>query len=285
MIKSLICRFQPFTKILLLIFLLVNSANGQSDTELFPGVLNIQPFTANVLEPKLGFLFHTGDNELRLDIGNSVDILSHSPSPDETFSFGADFFTYSQLRNTKNFHFPVDAIDYLFGFNFGYKKIDGDYAYGIRARLSHISAHFVDGHFDKNNYAWRGGFDPRVYSREFIELAPFVKFNKLRIYGILTYIYHVDPVELGKDSYQLGFDYFAPNLIGRNFSLFAGYDFKIEHLLDYEINHSVSTGVKWGKPHGKGISFYLHFYNGKSVHGEWYFKDVNYSAVGMNLDL
>ena len=35
-------------------------------------------------------------------------------------SFGADLFTYTLLRSQSDFHFPVDAVDYLFGVNFGY---------------------------------------------------------------------------------------------------------------------------------------------------------------------
>ncbi|MDX9924886.1 MAG: DUF1207 domain-containing protein, partial [Ignavibacteriaceae bacterium] len=70
------------------------SIYGQNKSELFPSELNIQPYTANFLEPKLGFLFQLNRNELRLDIGNSLDIL-HVYNSNTTLSIGADLFTYT----------------------------------------------------------------------------------------------------------------------------------------------------------------------------------------------
>jgi len=107
-------------------FITFSNFNGQNKSEIFPNELNIQPYTANFLEPKLGFLFQLNRNELRLDIGNSLDIL-HVYNSNTTLSLGADLFTYTMLRGEKDFHFPVDAVDYLFGLNFGYRlKLDNN---------------------------------------------------------------------------------------------------------------------------------------------------------------
>ena len=77
-------------------------------------------------------------------------------------------FTYTLLRGETDFHFPVDAVDYLFGVNFGYKNnFEKNKEFGARLRISHISAHFVDGHFDGSTGNWRDGQIPRVFSREF----------------------------------------------------------------------------------------------------------------------
>jgi hypothetical protein len=198
------------------VFLLLFTAvlYAQNKVELFPDDLTIQPFIANTLEPKLGFVFQMGKNELRLDIGNSIDILRYEKCNDETFSFGADLFTYTLLRGEKNFHFPVDAVDYLFGINAAYKKvIDNENEYGARLRISHISAHFVDGHYDGVNNQWRDGHNPRVYSREFIELMPYYKINSFRAYAGFTYLFHVTPSSIQKDNYQVGFDYLFKNII------------------------------------------------------------------------
>ncbi len=257
---------------------------AQSVTELFPGNLSVQPFIANTLEPKLGFLFDLGDNELRLDIGNSVDGLRIISDQDQ-YSFGADLFTYTLLRREKNFHFPVDAVDYLFGLNFCYVHSDDYGSYGARIRLSHISAHFADGHFDDASNQWRDNRDPKVYSREFIEFMPFYKINELRVYAGVTYIFHVDPVNLGKDNYQIGFDYFIKNVLPENIIPFIAYDLRMINLDKYYLNHSMSAGVKFGKLNGKGISIYLHYYSGKSIHGEYFDINKNYSSIGINIDL
>jgi hypothetical protein len=277
---------QDYMKKNIFILILVFAVNlkAQTQTELFPDNLNIQPFAANTLEPRAGFLFHLNKNELRLDAGTSVDIASLKIDS-SVFSFGADMFTYTFLRGETNFHFPVDAVDYLFGVNFGFKKKAGCNEYGIRARISHISAHFVDGHYDGNQQGWRDGRIPRVYSREFVELMPFYKFNNLRVYGGFTYIFHVDPISIKKDNYQLGFDYYFKNIINQNITPFAGYDLKLIHNDKYTANNSVIVGMKFGKPQGKGVSVYFNYYSGKNIHGEYFDYDSEYSAIGINLDL
>lgn len=260
--------------------------NAQDNIELFPDELNIQPFTANILEPRLGSLFQLGDNELRLDIGSSADIIKYKSCGDITWTFGADLFTYTLLRGETDFHFPVDAVDYLFGVNFGYKKkINECEEFGARLRLSHISAHFVDGHYDGSNQRWRDGQLPRVYSREFLELMPYYKINNLRFYAGFTYLYHVDPTYIKKDNYQLGAEYFFSDLLGENFTPYLAYDIKIIHIEKYTANNSINAGIKFGKKNGRGISLYFTYYSGKSIHGEYFDFNKEYSAIGINFDL
>ncbi len=270
------------------VFVLLFSAVSfaQNKLELFPDDLTIQPFTANTLEPKLGFVFQMGKNELRLDIGNSIDIIRYEKCPGEIFSFGADLFTYTLLRGEKNFHFPVDAVDYLFGINAAYKKnVDDENEYGARLRISHISAHFVDGHYDGANNQWRDEHNPRVYSREFIELMPYYKINSFRAYAGFTYLFHVTPSIINKDNYQVGFDYFFNNIISQNITPFIGYDYKLTHLDKYTANHSASIGIKFGKFQGRGLSVYINYFSGKSIHGEYFDFNKEYIALGLNLDL
>jgi hypothetical protein len=257
---------------------------AQNTVELFPGNLTIQPFTANILEPKLGFLFHSSENEVRLDIGNSLDII-RIDNCGSTFAFGADLFTYTRLRKEENFHFPVDAVDYLFGINFSYKIDLDEIEAGARLRLSHISAHMVDGHYENTLNIWRDNQNPRVYSREFLELMPYVRFNNLRIYTGFTYIFHIDPEYLKKDNYHFGFDYFVPAKLFGTIRPFFGYDLKLIHPDSYTANNSFIAGLKFGNKFGRGLSLYYQYYSGYSIHGEYFDKKVDYSAIGINLDL
>ncbi len=274
---------KKITILILTAFLLTISA--QNKLKFFADDLLIQPYTANMIEPKLGFVFQVGNNELRLDIGNSIDIMRYDLSECEELSFGADLFTYTLLRGEQNFHFPVDAVDYLFGVNFGYVKKAEHFDYGARLRISHISAHFVDGHFDNTAQQWRKGRNPRVYSREFFEFMPFVKYQEIRFYAGLTYLIHTTPSNIGKDIYQLGFDYFWKNGISEGITPFIAYDFRLENIFDYTGTNSFNTGIKFGKANGKGFSIYFHYFAGKSVHGEYYDYNKKYSAIGINLDL
>lgn len=256
----------------------------QMGPDLFPSGLNVQPFTANFLEPRTGFLFQMNNNELRLDIGNSFDILRWKNS-NSSYSFGADFFTYTLLRGEKDFHFPVDAIDYLFGINGSYKTNLADNEMGVRLRLSHISAHFVDGHYDNQKQMWRDSLNPRVYSREFIELIPYYIIKDIRLYAGYTYVYHIDPLTIGKHIYQIGFDYYFGGVVSGKVRPVTGYDLRITKVDGSNLNHTLTLGLKIGYARNKGISILYNYYSGKSIHGEYFFIDKNYSAVGFNLDL
>lgn len=271
-------------KFLVLFFVAILNifVSGQTKVNLFPGELNIQPFSANALEPRIGFLFQVNNNELRLDAGNSLDVINIRNN-NSVLSFGADMFTYTLLRGEKDFHFPVDAVDYLFGINAGYKVYQGSSEYGIRTRLSHISAHFVDGHYDKGQ--WRDGQAPRVYSREFLELMPYYRINNLRFYAGYTYIYHIDPAYLGKNNYQAGFDFYFKGFLPDYITPFAAYDIKMIKINEYSANHSLNAGLKIGFSRGRGLSIYYSYYSGKSIHGEYFNYNKNYSAVGFNLDI
>jgi hypothetical protein len=268
---------------LFVLFTSVSFAQWQHD--LFPSDLNIQPFTANILEPKAGFLFSMDNNKLRLDISTSRDIVKWYDD-DETISIGADLFTFTRLRSTDDFKFPVETIDYLFGLNAGYKKQAGENReYGIRFRLSHISAHLVDGQYDAQTEEWRDGRDPFVFSKEFVELFPYYRINTFRAYVGLTYIFHVIPEDIKKFTIQLGFDYFATQFGTGSITPFVAYDFKLAGNETYVGNNIFSVGVKFGNWKSKGLSLYYTYISGKSIHGEYYDVNENYSAVGFNFEL
>lgn len=263
---------------------MIPSIVAQDKSEWFPPSLNIQPFTANFLEPRAGFSYIPSRKEIELDIGTSSDIY-HYINDSYILSFGADLFTYTRLRGESHFFFPVDVVDYLFGINAGYKVKKGDNEYGLRFRLSHISAHFVDGHYDGNLNQWRNGRKPQVYSREFIELFPFYKINTFRAYLGLTYIFHVTPKDIGKGIYQTGFDYYFNSLISKNISPYIAYDFKLNYIGKYFGNSIISAGIKFGRYDEKGFSISFNYFSGKSVHGEYFDIYEEYTALGINMDL
>ena len=268
--------------LLFLMLILSCITMGQVKEEWFPSELNIKPFEANMLEPKAGFSFMS-ENRLRLDISNSQDFYKKE-NGNATLSFGGDLFTFTRLRSESDFHFPVEAIDYLFGFNGGYKVVNEADEYGFRLRLSHISAHFVDGKYDSKIQNWNDGDSPRVYSREFIELFPFYKYKGLRTYIGLTYLFHVTPKNIGKEIYQLGFDYYMNWINTGIFVPYIAYDFKLNKIDTFVGNNIFTAGIKFGKAFGKGISVAYSYFSGLSVQGEYYDRKESYSAIGINLD-
>jgi hypothetical protein len=281
-------KMYSVARLLLKVCLLLVAFHGnlfsQSASAWFPDNLNVQPFTANVIEPKAGFDFLFARSEIILNAGTTRDIY-HLSDTNSTLSFGADFFTYSLLRSERDFHFPVDAIDYLFGVNAGYKIYDDEKEYGFRFRLSHISAHFVDGHFDYAVNGWRNGRTPQVYSREFIEIFPFIKIESLRLYAGFTYVFNITPANLGREIYQIGLDYYLDKIGCEIFSPFIAYDFKLSKIQKYSGNNSFVLGIKFGEYNFKGFSIRFSYFSGKSIHGEYFDINEKYSSIGFNIEL
>ncbi len=276
--NSLIMKHKLFILIILFTFTIF----PQSKLTWFPSNINLQPFTANFLEPRAGFAFQTGGNKIRLDISRSTDIAQIN-YPDSKLAFGVDLFTFTRLRAESEFHFPVETIDYLFGLNSTYKVIKQNDEYGLRFRLSHISAHFVDGQYDyKINY-WRNGRSAIVYTREFIELFPYFRINSLRFYAGFSYLFHRKPVDIGKEIYNLGFDYYYTEF--KNIFPFVAYDFKLEKINKYSGSNILTAGIKFGDYRSRGLSLAVTYFAGKSIHGEYYNLNESYTTLGFNLDL
>ncbi|MBK9099512.1 MAG: DUF1207 domain-containing protein [bacterium] len=267
----------------LLLILRINSF-AQTTTEWFPADLNIQPFTANFLEPKTGFQYLFDLEKVRIDIGTSHDII-HWIDKDRSFSFGADFFTYTRARSEANFKFPVETVDYLFGVNGSYKYEIDESELGVRLRFNHISAHLVDGYYDAGTESWMNGREPFVYSKEFFELIGYYKIYDLRVYLGITYNIHIVPDEIKKEIFQIGFDYYPDKLATSVFTPFVAYDFKLVGTDKYVGNNIISAGIKFGHPESRGFSILASYFSGKSVHGEFYDLNENYATIGINLDI
>jgi hypothetical protein len=279
-------------RFLFVLFILSVSIYGQKSenigndlkAEWFPGKLLVPAFTANVLEARSGFDFFIDKSNLQLNAGSTQDIVQYN-SKIESYSLGADIFTYTRLRSTKEFKFPVETIDYLFGLNFGYRRALKSSYVGFRVRISHISTHQVDGDYDSSLVLnWRNGRTPFVYSREFVEFMPYFEYEQLRAYAGFTYIFHTIPSNLNRCLYQIGFDKFYVNSV-LPFTPFTAYDLKLEKREgQFAGNNNIRIGAKFGKYDGKGFSIYYSFVSGYSIHGQLYNIKEKYSSIGINLD-
>jgi hypothetical protein len=241
-------------------------------------ILLFKPLTAYIFEPRIGAAYNFNDENLRLDIGTSLDLARTSIDSSE-LSFGADFFTFSRLRSQKNFTFPVETSDYYFGINFAAKSDILGTDLTARLRSAHISSHLVDG------YSANGVFlkKPYVYSREFVELviakeyAIIDNFNS-RLYIGSTYIFSTAPDDINN---------FVPR-IG------AELNYKLTNWLDYDFgldiskgegytNVSVQTGFNLRLMKKMGIFAGYYNYSGSSMHGMFYKEKVNYGAIGFQI--
>ncbi len=243
--------------------------------------LLFKPLVANTFEPRMGLLWHANNNRLRLDIGNSVDLIQYNfDDPKKHLSIGTDFFTYTLLRGEKNFHFPVDAVDYLFGFNTNFVDTLKTGILSSRLRLSHISAHFADGHFDGTSGTWKDGLNPRVYSREFFDLTiGYVPTNSFRGYIGAIYLWHIDPTSLTTFNGYFGLEYH--HQISTRFNGYAAYQFTATGLRP---RHELQFGTKIGDWNDRGTQLFFIYHSGNSIHGEYYDRKDEYSGFGFNVD-
>ncbi|MFA6468342.1 MAG: DUF1207 domain-containing protein [Bacteroidota bacterium] len=245
------------------------------------GPLLFKPLTANTFEPRLGLIWHMDGNRLRLDIGNSVDMVQYRfETGQQLLTFGSDFFTYTLLQGEKNFHFPVDAVDYLFGVNINYADTLDHAVLSSRLRLSHISAHFVDGHFEGSFGRWKNGHNPRVYSREFFDLTVgYEPVRTFRGYLGIVYLWHVDPTTINPLFGYAGGEYH--HTLNTLFSGFAAYQCTLSDLLP---KHEIYAGIKLGEWNGRGTKFFYTFFSGNNIHGEYFDRTDVYSGVGFTID-
>jgi hypothetical protein len=249
--------------------------------------LLFKPLVADTYEPRDGMLAEIGKNRLRLDIGNSMDLLQYRFANDSSIlTMGSDFFTYTLLRGEQHFHFPVDASDYFFGVNFSYKKDLDAGIFSSRVRISHISSHFVDGHYDNTVGAWKDSRPPVVYSREFLDgvvaFEPALIDNNVRVYAGLTYLFHVDPKNLARFIAEGGAEYHYS--LWTNVNAYVAYQATVLKVLETSVRHNVQVGGKFGQWEGRGLNLYASYFSGYSIHGEYYNVKDNYFALGFLIE-
>ncbi len=254
---------------------------NDSGFEFYSGSLLFKPFVANTFEPRVGLIWRTNDKNLRLDIGNSIDLLQYKFQEEKRLlTIGFDFFTYTRLHGEKNFHFPVDAVDYLFGIHSNYIDSTSHGIWSARLRLSHISAHFVDGHFDGTLQKWKNDLSPRVYSKEFFDLGIAYEPNtNWRAYCGAAYVWHSDPTTLPKYAIYAGAENHFSLL--KIFYPYIAYQFTVGGIIP---RHEFQSGIKIGNWYGRGTQFFFRCYKGNSIHGEYYDREDNYSSIGFTID-
>jgi hypothetical protein len=249
--------------------------------------LLFRPLIADTFEPRVGMLAQFGKNNLELDIGNSIDLLQYKKENDSSaLTLGADFFTFTLLSGQQHFHFPVDASDYFFGINFSYRDTLNAGILSSRLRLSHISAHFVDGHFDESSDIWKNNRTPRVYSREFVDLVVALEPAALkgagRFYAGGTYAYHIDPDSLFRFAGYAGAEYHL-ELFNRLYSYIA-YQGTLLRIFNTSLRSNFQAGIKAGNWNGHGINVFISYFNGYNIHGEYYDYKESYTGGGFLIE-
>ena len=244
-----------------------------------------KPLRSNIFEARTGFFKDIGDDYLRLDIGVSFDLVGLK-TPESVYSFGADFFTFSNLRSESNFKFPVDAIDYFFGVNFNARKqLSKNTGISGRLRISHISSHLQDGHqYERTDTI----FTPLTYSREFLNLAGIydVRLSKelvMRNFLEAEFLFSSIPDDFGRFSAGQGIEFrYTPAKI---LTLYLSNGLRLTEVNgEYNLNENLEAGVRIGFAGTRGVNIFFTYYDGQDYKGQYYFRFTNYKAIGFDID-
>lgn len=237
--------------------------------------LLFKPLFANPFEARNGAAYHFDEKKIRLDIGASFDFLKFNVAGNKA-NIGVDLFTFTRLRHEGNFKFPVETSDYFFGLNYT-MKFNCRLPSELRFRLAHISSHLVDGFTNADNNFLR---EPIVYSREFFDVVFAQYIGNLRLYAGLNLLFSYIPKNSEILTPQFGFDY--SRQLTKWLSFDAGMDFKLIGIDKIWVGTTVAQlGLTFWTSPGYGIFLGGYYYNGRSIHGQFYDEYDNYIGLGL----
>ncbi len=278
------------------VFLTISlNAQGTLDNSMkfFSSGLHFLPFKANYQEARVGILYYPDNTNLKLDIGNNIDLLTFSfPETKSKLSLSIEFMGYALSTSYKGNRLQIAALDGFFGGNASYSQEFEKGKFISRFRVIHNSAHLVDGHYDLELGTWIDDIDPIPFTRDFVETTLgyqfYPSFGTLRTYGTVAYSTLVRPTSIKKWSGYFGYELAFDNIIGSTFdtktNLFLASQFNIVGSPKYQINSNMMGGIKFGDWDGKGLVIYMSYYIGANPFSEYYSERINKFGIGFFVD-
>lgn len=251
-------------------FTLYINLHCQTQVKLMPAK-NLFPLIAsNYFEPRVGLEYYPETGYFKVDAGKTVDLIQININ-NNYFSFGGEFLMQALGLNIKEKRLPIDAADGYFGINVNYfdalRNIKG------RLRILHNSAHFVDGHQERNI-----SYQPKEnFVNDFFELTVLktltLQNDNINLYSGGGYPIVIHPKELQKPNLFLGFEYsyFLSNKSLNNRSdLFFAYTFNVSANSKYIGNNHLMFGLKLGDDKSNTFRIYISYYNGQNLFKQYY---------------
>ncbi len=248
---------------------------------------------ADPTEPQVSVMPYVGQRFLNLDIGTTADLYQNKG---KTFAIGVDFGTWSLLRESDNFKFPVDAVSYLFGVNTSWKeKITSQTLpfdeFSGRVRLSHISAHFEDGHYEPDGSGWipepAGPAIPFTYSREFLDLVLALSAPGHRVYAGYQYIYHTLPSGINPSSFHAGGELSTPcnTYLAADFKLLPVWQSSLKETSGYRGTWNLQAGMRLKAIGLEKVRVACNYFSGMSIQGMYFYHPESFTTLGMIIDI
>ncbi len=245
---------------------------------------------ADAKEPRIAALVNRNNDELSLDIGASLDLVQVSFEQVQ-LGFGVDFGTFSELRREWNFKFPVNTADYIFGINMSYRApLTQSLDVTGRFRLSHISAHLIDGRFVEGT--WLDELFPFTYSREFIAMMVALSGEYGRVYFGYEFLFNTLPRNISRSSYQVGVEVYYPKFPVRVLNPFIAVDFRLVPIWRQSLAKSegyggatnIQVGIKLNAIGKRGLRLVFNHYGGLEFRGMYLGRDVSEQSIGFVID-
>ena len=255
--------------------------HSESRWTFLPGKLAVQPLIASYHEPRVGLRKEIGSSKLKVDIGASVEMLEFRPSSDSTerIRVGIDFFTYALSTNSEGLRLQIDAVDGYFGGHVAYlNKFEHASRFILRLRLLHLSAHFLDGHFNNVTQTWKDNRPPIPFTRDFGELLGIYDFHfagiDCRLYGGFSYATLVRPTNINRFEVHGGFELHTSEAVksvfDKPFNLYLANDYTLRGIPSFIGTNNLEFGVKFGEWSSTGLKIYLSYYTGLDVFSQYY---------------
>ena len=248
-------RLYPIT-LLVVLFSTSTTAGGIPDT-LRPsneGIVFV-PIPADPFYARIGASEDIHNVRTELFAGRSVELFRWAGEDHARYSAGAEFFIWSLLRREPKFRFPVEAADYFFGVTLNSQRPAVGGAFSARLRLSHMSAHAVDGVFDST-------YKPRVYSREFVSFAAALERSLFKVSAGLSYLFHSIPDTIGEIQPEFGVQIGV--LQGEGF--YASGWFLLQKIAAFQSTAVLRAGFLLPAD-GATVDFFGEYFNGVSKYG------------------
>lgn len=273
--------------ILLLLIFCVNTYSQNNSLEFFPDGLNFIPLKGNNYEAKIGLVFIPENNNMKIDIGNTVDLLSLRFSDSERLTTGIEFFAYALSRSYKGKRLQITAVDGFFGGNISYSKKMNENLFSMRYRIIHNSAHLVDGNWDRQESSWIDNYEPVPYAKDFMELASAYNFKtgfaEIKNYAGVSYAFLIRPEDFKRLSFYTGIEMRFPVFNETN-ELFFVHNLFLDGINSYKGNNNSMLGIKFGSWEKKGVLLFISYYKGYDVFHSFYKQVVERFSIGFTVD-
>jgi hypothetical protein len=262
-----------------------------SKIEIFPSGLHFLPLRANMAEAKVGVLYMTDNMNLKVDIGNTVDLLKFVKTDSSIITIGLDFMAYANANSYSGYRLQISALDGFFGGNAVYSTKSEDKTYYLRARYLHNSAHRVDGYFDINLGRWIDGQVQTPFTRDYGELTGAMEFSsgpfEFRPYASVSYAVRQRPKLIKRFMAYSGFEiHTKERLISSTlpYSYFVAFQAQLAGKPAYQLSYQEQAGIKFGSWNRKGVSLYASCFNGPNYFNEFYYLNISKFSIGFFVD-